>query len=103
MVAPAAQGEYKYGKFPSCIQIQITIPQTTHFVHRPLFLREAMEYICADCSVKNEIKPPEPIRCRDCGHRVMYKKEVEDGDAAESKPEAVDDFNISAARILPDR
>lgn len=27
-----------------------------------------------DCSAKNEIKPREPIRCRECGHRIMYKK-----------------------------
>lgn len=54
--------------------------------------REAMEYLCAgtscsapvcmtlnltllaDCGAKNEIKPREPIRCRECGHRIMYKK-----------------------------
>lgn len=33
-----------------------------------------MEYICADCGAKNEIKSREPIRCRECGHRIMYKK-----------------------------
>lgn len=33
-----------------------------------------MEYICADCAATNEIRPREPIRCRECGHRVMYKK-----------------------------
>lgn len=33
-----------------------------------------MEYICADCAASNEIRPREPIRCRECGHRVMYKK-----------------------------
>lgn len=27
-----------------------------------------------DCGVKNEIKSREPIRCRECGHRIMYKK-----------------------------
>lgn len=52
--------------------------------------RQEMEYICAgqyesslpcskislysDCAAKNEIKPREPIRCRECGHRIMYKK-----------------------------
>ncbi|EIW82227.1 hypothetical protein CONPUDRAFT_81756 [Coniophora puteana RWD-64-598 SS2] len=36
--------------------------------------QEAMEYICADCGAKNEIKSREPIRCRECGHRIMYKK-----------------------------
>ncbi|PBK94853.1 hypothetical protein ARMGADRAFT_926664, partial [Armillaria gallica] len=28
----------------------------------------------ADCGAKNEIKSREPIRCRECGHRIMYKK-----------------------------
>lgn len=27
-----------------------------------------------DCGAKNEIKAREPIRCRECGHRIMYKK-----------------------------
>jgi DNA-directed RNA polymerase subunit RPC12/RpoP len=57
--------------------------------------REEMEYLCAgersfailclfpslnklyiikDCGAKNEIKSREPIRCRECGHRIMYKK-----------------------------
>ncbi|KAJ6629164.1 DNA directed RNA polymerase [Mycena sp. CBHHK59/15] len=36
--------------------------------------REAMEYNCADCGATNEIKSREPIRCRECGHRIMYKK-----------------------------
>ncbi|KAJ7228828.1 DNA directed RNA polymerase, partial [Mycena pura] len=36
--------------------------------------KEAMEYNCADCGATNEIKSREPIRCRECGHRIMYKK-----------------------------
>jgi len=36
--------------------------------------RQDMEYLCADCGAKNEIRPREPIRCRECGHRIMYKK-----------------------------
>ncbi|KAH8113373.1 DNA directed RNA polymerase [Phellopilus nigrolimitatus] len=35
--------------------------------------REAMKYLCADCNAKNEIKSREPIRCQECGHRIMYK------------------------------
>ncbi|ORZ25410.1 DNA directed RNA polymerase [Absidia repens] len=34
----------------------------------------AMSYICADCGAENQLKPREPIRCQDCGHRIMYKK-----------------------------
>ena len=53
--------------------------------------RQDMEYLCAgersfiailwglictikDCGAQNEIKSREPIRCRECGHRIMYKK-----------------------------
>ncbi|KAG8718126.1 DNA-directed RNA polymerase core subunit rpc10 [Ceratobasidium sp. 394] len=36
--------------------------------------RGEMEYLCADCGAKNEIRSREPIRCKECGHRIMYKK-----------------------------
>ncbi|KAJ4474517.1 hypothetical protein C8R41DRAFT_775095 [Lentinula lateritia] len=36
--------------------------------------RQDMEYLCADCNAKNEIRAREPIRCRECGHRIMYKR-----------------------------
>ncbi|KAJ7779118.1 DNA directed RNA polymerase [Mycena metata] len=45
-----------------------------------------VEYICSDCGAKNDIKPSEPIRCKDCGHRIMYKKQ----DADESTSESTD-------------
>jgi DNA-directed RNA polymerase I, II, and III subunit RPABC4 len=35
---------------------------------------QPITYQCANCSTDNEFKPREPIRCRECGHRVMYKK-----------------------------
>uniref|UniRef100_A0A834VCG6 DNA-directed RNA polymerases I, II, and III subunit RPABC4 n=1 Tax=Sarcoptes scabiei TaxID=52283 RepID=A0A834VCG6_SARSC len=35
---------------------------------------QPMIYICAECSKDNEIKPKDPIRCRECGYRIMYKK-----------------------------
>ena len=46
----------------------------------------AISYLCAglfspdlsclqmDCGASNSISPKEQIRCRECGHRVMYKK-----------------------------
>ncbi|KZS98900.1 hypothetical protein SISNIDRAFT_447727 [Sistotremastrum niveocremeum HHB9708] len=33
-----------------------------------------MEYICADCGANNTLKSRDLIRCRECGHRIMYKK-----------------------------
>lgn len=26
-----------------------------------------------DCGAKNEVSQTEPIRCKECGHRVLYK------------------------------
>ncbi|KAL1666095.1 DNA directed RNA polymerase [Schizophyllum commune] len=36
--------------------------------------KEDMAYLCADCGTETTIKAREPIRCRECGHRIMYKK-----------------------------
>ncbi|KIY49524.1 hypothetical protein FISHEDRAFT_5263, partial [Fistulina hepatica ATCC 64428] len=36
--------------------------------------KDEMEYICTDCGAHTQIKAGEPIRCRECGHRIMYKK-----------------------------
>ncbi|ORZ06707.1 hypothetical protein BCR42DRAFT_336934, partial [Absidia repens] len=34
----------------------------------------SMSYICANCGAENQVKPREPIRCQDQGHRIMYKR-----------------------------
>ncbi|KAI8586199.1 DNA directed RNA polymerase [Geranomyces variabilis] len=36
--------------------------------------RVEVTYVCGDCGNDNTIKPREPIRCKDCGYRIMYKK-----------------------------
>ncbi|KAK0085945.1 hypothetical protein PV325_004188 [Microctonus aethiopoides] len=36
--------------------------------------KQAMVYICGECHKDNEIRPRDPIRCRECGYRIMYKK-----------------------------
>ncbi|OQR78262.1 DNA-directed RNA polymerases I [Tropilaelaps mercedesae] len=33
-----------------------------------------MVYICGDCHHENEMKLSDPIRCRECGYRIMYKR-----------------------------
>ncbi|XP_034935194.1 DNA-directed RNA polymerases I, II, and III subunit RPABC4 [Chelonus insularis] len=33
-----------------------------------------MVYICGECHHDNEIRARDPIRCRECGYRIMYKK-----------------------------
>ncbi|CAB0029370.1 unnamed protein product [Trichogramma brassicae] len=35
---------------------------------------KSMVYICGECHHDNEIKSKDPIRCRECGYRIMYKK-----------------------------
>lgn len=36
--------------------------------------KQPMIYVCGECNRENEIKPRDPIRCRECGYRIMYKK-----------------------------
>jgi len=33
-----------------------------------------MVYVCGECHNENEIRARDPIRCRECGYRIMYKK-----------------------------
>ncbi|CBY15019.1 unnamed protein product [Oikopleura dioica] len=33
-----------------------------------------MEYICGECHFNQEVKPKDPVRCRECGYRILYKK-----------------------------
>ena len=32
-----------------------------------------VEYRCGDCGAKNMIKSGDPVRCRHCGFRILYK------------------------------
>ncbi|KAH8598827.1 DNA directed RNA polymerase [Bisporella sp. PMI_857] len=34
----------------------------------------ATNYMCGDCNAKVPLKRGEPIRCKECGHRVLYKE-----------------------------
>ncbi|KAL7635661.1 UNVERIFIED_CONTAM: hypothetical protein RMT77_013478 [Armadillidium vulgare] len=34
----------------------------------------AMSYICGDCHSENEMRPRDPVRCRNCGYRILYKR-----------------------------
>lgn len=31
-------------------------------------------YICGDCAAKVSLRRQDPIRCKECGHRVLYKE-----------------------------
>lgn len=28
----------------------------------------------SECHYENELRPRDPVRCRECGYRIMYKK-----------------------------
>ncbi|KAK1926615.1 DNA-directed RNA polymerases I [Papiliotrema laurentii] len=30
-------------------------------------------YLCGDCGVSSVLSLNDPVRCKECGHRVMYK------------------------------
>lgn len=40
--------------------------------------RQAVTYVCGECGIDNSIKASEPIRCKNCGYRIMYKKRTTD-------------------------
>ena len=42
-------------------------------VDQNLAMGMAPKYVCGDCGAANEIRPRDPIRCRFCGYRILYK------------------------------
>lgn len=36
-------------------------------------IMRGVEYRCGDCGARNMIKGGDPIRCRQCGFRILYK------------------------------
>uniref|UniRef100_A0A8C8VRS2 DNA-directed RNA polymerases I, II, and III subunit RPABC4 n=1 Tax=Peromyscus maniculatus bairdii TaxID=230844 RepID=A0A8C8VRS2_PERMB len=36
--------------------------------------QQPMIYICGECRTENEIKSRNPVRCRECGYRILCKK-----------------------------
>lgn len=47
-------------------------------LHVALRLLGGTQYVCGDCGELNDIKPKDPIRCRNCGYRIMYKIRTKD-------------------------
>jgi len=43
-------------------------------LHLVLRLRGGTAYICGECGLVTDIKPKDPIRCRFCGYRILYKQ-----------------------------
>jgi DNA-directed RNA polymerase subunit RPC12/RpoP len=42
-------------------------------VQPALSLARGVEYRCGDCGARNIIKGGDPVRCRQCGFRILYK------------------------------
>lgn len=38
------------------------------------FASRGVQYACGDCDSKVTLKKGDPIRCKECGHRVLYKE-----------------------------
>ena len=34
----------------------------------------SINYLCGECNAKVPLKRGDPIRCKECGHRVLYKE-----------------------------
>ncbi len=39
----------------------------------PAPIQRGVEYRCGDCGSLNNIKGGDPVRCRQCGFRILYK------------------------------
>ena len=39
----------------------------------PIPIARGVEYRCGDCGARNIIKGGDPVRCRQCGFRILYK------------------------------
>jgi DNA-directed RNA polymerases I, II, and III subunit RPABC4 len=70
---------------PSLSPSQVSSPSQNPFVsHKSSSESEQKEqkqnsvvsvaYICGSCSLENYLKPKDVIRCKECGHRIVYKK-----------------------------
>ncbi|KAK1996105.1 DNA directed RNA polymerase [Colletotrichum falcatum] len=33
-----------------------------------------MQYLCGDCGLKFQLRRADPIRCKECGCRILYKE-----------------------------
>ncbi|WVQ76641.1 hypothetical protein IAR50_006315 [Cryptococcus sp. DSM 104548] len=54
-------------------QSRYTQQNPNPLVDRSVKVPEVIQYICGDCGAQTAMQPSEFIRCKECGHRVMYK------------------------------
>ena len=48
-------------------------PSATSSSSTGIPLMRGVEYRCGDCGARNVIKGGDPVRCRQCGFRILYK------------------------------
>lgn len=48
--------------------------QGTGFEEEKKELLPQIKYECGDCSSEVILKPEDPIRCQECGYRILYKQ-----------------------------
>jgi DNA-directed RNA polymerase I, II, and III subunit RPABC4 len=51
----------------------VTQAATTQGAAAPVPIMRGVEYRCGDCGARNVIKGGDPVRCRQCGFRILYK------------------------------
>jgi DNA-directed RNA polymerase I, II, and III subunit RPABC4 len=57
-------------------------------------LSRGVEYRCGDCGAKNLIKGGDPVRCRQCGFRILYKTRTKRCECYNVRDEALCTHNI---------
>ncbi|ORZ31102.1 hypothetical protein BCR44DRAFT_45303 [Catenaria anguillulae PL171] len=46
----------------------------SNVINTHIQVQKPCTYICSECHFENELTPRQPIRCAQCGYRVLYKK-----------------------------
>ncbi len=67
-------------------------------------LVRGVEYRCGDCGARNIIKGGDPVRCRQCGFRILYKtrtKRRECGDGSDRYVRKVVGERVRCETISP--
>ncbi|XP_054303316.1 DNA-directed RNA polymerases I, II, and III subunit RPABC4-like [Pongo pygmaeus] len=39
--------------------------------------QQPMAYNCRECHTENDMKSRDPVKCGECGYRIIYKKRTE--------------------------
>ncbi|KAL3793091.1 hypothetical protein ACHAW5_006250 [Stephanodiscus triporus] len=62
-----------------------------------------VEYRCGDCGARNMIKGGDPVRCRQCGFRILYKTRTKRREFGEKSRDDINSFASSSDAAVPRR